>query len=79
MLTMIAEPDCPALSTRVAHRLVGSGRTRLRHVEVHEEAGAVILRGRVPSFYLKQVAQALAGSVQGVTAIRNEVVVSTGN
>lgn len=77
MVAMIAETARTPLTTRVADQLVSSGRTRLRDVEVHEEAGAVVLRGRVPSFYLKQVAQTLARSVHGVTTIRNEMIVTT--
>ncbi len=48
----------------------------LRDVQVTEEAGYVVLNGRVPTFYLKQLAQAIAGSVDGVNLLRNDIVVT---
>lgn len=39
-----------------------------------EECGdAVVLSGNVPSYYLKQVAQTVAGSVEGVHRVVNQV------
>lgn len=48
----------------------------LRDVQVTEEAGYVVLNGRVPTFYLKQLAQTIAGSVDGVNLLRNDIVVT---
>jgi osmotically-inducible protein OsmY len=65
------------LAAEVTQQLAGTGRLRLRSVQVNEANGTVILSGRVPTFYLKQLAQTIAGSVGGVATIRNEVVVSS--
>jgi len=61
----------------VSQQLVGSGRLRLRGVQVNEDRGTVVLTGSVPTFYLKQLAQTIAGSVSGVAAIRNEMIVGS--
>jgi len=52
------------------------GEWHLRDVQVTEEAGCVVLKGRVATFYLKQLAQTIAGSVDGVSLLRNDIVVS---
>lgn len=52
------------------------GEWKLREVQVTEEAGCVVLNGRVPTFYLKQLAQTIAGSVDGVSLLRNDIVVT---
>jgi len=45
----------------------------LRSVHVEVRAGCVILSGRLPSYYLKQVAQTDVMKVHGVMQIRNEI------
>ena len=77
--TRLAAPSSTAspLAKEVSQQLVGSGRLRLRGVQVNEDGGTVVLRGRVPTFYLKQLAQTIAGSVCGVAAIRNEMSVGS--
>lgn len=52
------------------------GEWKLRDVQVTEEAGYVVLNGHVPTFYLKQLAQTIAGSVDGVSLLRNDIVVT---
>lgn len=47
----------------------------LRAVDVVVTAGRVILIGRIPSFYLKQVAQEAARRVPGVSGFENRLVV----
>jgi osmotically-inducible protein OsmY len=37
------------------------------------ENGAIVLSGRLPSFYLKQIAQTIAASVDGVRRLENRV------
>lgn len=66
--------DSP-LASKVSQRLHGTGHLRLRNVKVEEDAGRVTLKGRVPSYYLKQLAQTVAVSVGGVGQIRNELTV----
>ncbi|QDT67433.1 BON domain protein [Planctomycetes bacterium MalM25] len=67
------------VTSRVVHQaedcLGASSHLFLRHVECHEEEGALCLEGKVPSFYLKQTAQSLLQSLDGVDRIVNRLVV----
>ncbi|HWA97225.1 MAG TPA: BON domain-containing protein [Pirellulales bacterium] len=45
----------------VRQRLLDSGYHALRKVECYYDAGVLTLRGRVPSFHQKQVAEGLVG------------------
>ncbi|WP_437205746.1 BON domain-containing protein [Planctomicrobium sp. SH664] len=45
----------------------------LKDVAVLEEGGKLVLTGRLPSYYLKQVVQTLAASVEGVRTVENRV------
>ena len=51
-----------------------------REVTFHYSNGVLTMRGRLPSFYLKQVLQTLLRDLDGVNQINNEVdvVTSTG-
>jgi osmotically-inducible protein OsmY len=59
------------LAQRVARALHATGRGPLRGIEVTVRARAVVLAGRVPSYYLKQIAQAAALAVPGIDQIHN--------
>lgn len=61
------------LAERVEHALRATGYGAVRSVEVFVNARIVILVGRVPCYYLKQVAQAAALAVPGAHHIRNEL------
>lgn len=67
--------DC-RLAERVKSMLTGTGYGPLRNVRVTVRARSVILSGRVPTYHLKQVAQAIASSVPGAWQIHNELSVS---
>ena len=54
-------------------RLQESGHGCVRCVSCHYHQGVLALRGRVPSFYLKQVAQTVVGQIDGVIEILNQV------
>lgn len=54
-------------------RLQQSGYTALLGVRCEFESGVLILRGQVPTYYLKQVAQALATEIEGVGRLHNEI------
>ncbi len=54
-------------------RLRQSSHSELRHVRCEFHEGALVLRGRVSSFYLKQLAQTLAAAVPGVQEIVNRI------
>ncbi|MEO0530211.1 MAG: BON domain-containing protein [Planctomycetota bacterium] len=54
-------------------RLGQSSHLFLRHVECHVEGHTLYLDGKVPSFYLKQTAQSLLKSLDGVKQVDNRL------
>jgi osmotically-inducible protein OsmY len=57
-----------------AHRALSStGYGQLRNLHVYCDHGRVTLQGRVPSYYLKQVAQAAIQSLPAVCDIDNDL------
>jgi osmotically-inducible protein OsmY len=72
LLLRQSREDC-CLAERVQRALRGTGYGPLRGVEVTVRAGLVILGGRVPNYYLKQLAQATALSVPGARRVRNDL------
>lgn len=77
-------PGLIMVAEKVVHeaevRLDRSSHLFLRHVACHFEDGALCIEGKVPSFYLKQTAQSLLQSLEGVERVVNrlEVVNSYG-
>ena len=61
------------LAERVERALRATGYGPLRAVNVAVHARLVVLGGRVPSYYLKQVAQTTAQSVPGAHQVRNDL------
>jgi osmotically-inducible protein OsmY len=61
------------LAERVERALGATGHGPLRGIQVAVHAGLIILGGRVPSYYLKQVAQATALAVPGARHVRNDL------
>ncbi len=61
------------IEANVQARLRQSPYPSLRRISCRLVGSGLILRGRVPSYYLKQVAQSVAVSVAGVPAVRNEL------
>jgi osmotically-inducible protein OsmY len=59
------------LAERTERALCSSGYGALRAIEVSVNARIVILQGRVPSYYLKQIAQAIALAVPGAHQVHN--------
>ena len=57
-------------------RLIKSSHVELRRLSVEVHAGTLLLRGRVSSYYLKQVAQSLVRGVSCVVEIDNQVCVT---
>ena len=53
--------------------LLKSSYLELRRVSCEFQAGILTLRGRVPRYYLKQIAQSLVTEVSGVTEIDNQL------
>jgi osmotically-inducible protein OsmY len=58
-------------------RLRGSGYGALHSVGCAFDSGVLHLRGRVPSYYLKQVAQSLVVDLEGVRQVINRLEVSS--
>jgi osmotically-inducible protein OsmY len=61
------------LAERLGLALRATGYGPLRDVEVTVQARLVILAGRVPSYYLSQVAQATALAVSGTHHVQNDL------
>jgi hypothetical protein len=57
-------------------RLRRSGYSALQHLSCECGAGVLTLRGRLPSYYLKQVALAVVATVEGVQHIDDQVEVA---
>ncbi len=77
------EPETPApdlqseLVREVEVGLYRSGYLALRAVDCGDHNGVVYLHGRVPTHYLKQVAQSIAICVTGVRRVVNLIEVVT--
>jgi osmotically-inducible protein OsmY len=69
--------DRSVLASQIAdqarQRLGGTSYQFLRFVECCFQNGVLTLRGRVPSFYLKQMAQTVLANLEGVERIDNRV------
>ena len=66
-------PYSTLVTEKVAESFKASGYRTLTAVACHFHEGVVVLRGRVPSFYMKQLAQVLAGRVPGVDVVANRL------
>lgn len=58
---------------QATNRLGQSSHLFLRHLECSGEDGVVVIEGKVPSYYLKQTAQSLVQSIEGVEKIINRL------
>ena len=63
------------LNQRIDDAIQASPHLQRRQLSVHQEAGRVILRGQVPSYFQKQIAQETIKHIEGVESIENELVV----
>ena len=72
---VMQRPSKQELLARIDHALRASGRMGLRNVRVVAERDRISLRGQVPSYYLKQVAQTMALTIEGVESVQNDLVV----
>ena len=61
---------------RIRREFLRTGDARLQRVRVEVHEGLVVLRGRVNSFYQKQLAQEAAKRVDGTKLVQNEIVVA---
>ncbi len=63
------------IANQVTSRLHACGHAPLRSLQVSAIPDAILLQGTLPTFYLKQMAQVLAKSVEGVDLVVNDTVV----
>jgi osmotically-inducible protein OsmY len=54
-------------------RLRGSSFLALRTIDCEYREGVLTLRGRLPTYYLKQVAQEVVAEVEGVERVSNSI------
>jgi osmotically-inducible protein OsmY len=66
-------PQEECVARLVESRLQQSSHSALRSVTCEFHTGTATLRGAVPTFYLKQLAQTLARQMQGVKQIVNRI------
>jgi osmotically-inducible protein OsmY len=57
----------------VAERLWSHAYQALRGISCEYREGVLVLRGRLESYYLKQLAQEVAGGVEGVVRLTNQI------
>ena len=69
----------PVSATELAERqLRSSPYLALRNITCDSQGGVLVLRGFLPSYYLKQMAQAVVTCVDGVEQVVNQIEVVTG-
>lgn len=77
-----SEPDrnshsrCQEIAEEARDRLRNAPHVNRRNVSCDCEDGVLWLRGEVPSFYAKQVAQEAVKAVEGITGINNDIEVT---
>lgn len=77
---MLSSPDVipfkkadDELARKAAAVLTASGYQVLRNLQVHCDNGRVTLQGRLPTYFLKQVAQITVEQVDGVRDVDNDI------
>lgn len=65
-----------AVEGSAAERLRSSSYRQTRHVRCEFHDGVLTLHGRVSSYYIKQLVQALVSSLEFVVVVRNQVEVA---
>jgi osmotically-inducible protein OsmY len=69
-----ADFRCPhEMRSEVAACLQKTGHLFSRAVSCEYDQGVLVLRGRVPSFYLKQLAQERVTSLDGISKVVNQI------
>jgi osmotically-inducible protein OsmY len=76
MVRFLPNPSWTDIRQAAERRLQASGYTVLRDVRCDFEGGVLRLRGRLPSQYLKQVAQAVVVDLEGVSTVENQITVA---
>ena len=74
-IALLAPPSArrPGPADLAERALCNSPYLSLRNVACAYQDGVLTLRGCLPTYYLKQVAQAVVGRVEGVRRVVNEI------
>ncbi len=79
--TTVPAEDISQIANRVAERaetqLRRNGHVATQDISCSYHEGVLLLRGRVPTYYLKQVAQTVVMRVDGVEQVDNRIEVGT--
>ncbi len=75
MVRFLSNPSWTDILQTAESRLRAGGYAVLRDVCCDFESGVLRLSGRLPSQYLKQVAQALVADLEGVSTVVNQITV----
>ena len=67
------------LNQRIDEAILASPYLQRRQLNIQEDEGRVVLRGHVPSYFQKQIAQETIKHLDGVESIENELVVDWGD
>ena len=70
---LLGAPISPRGASALQQQLQGSPYWSVRQLSCDMEQDRVVLRGTVPCFYLKQVAQALALKTVGIGPLRSDI------
>ncbi len=65
--------DDHQIRDRVQHVLQSSSYRPLQRIHCQVDSGVVMLHGRLPTFYLKQLAQSLVVKLGNVQAVNNAI------
>jgi hypothetical protein len=68
-----ARPQAPDVAGLVEGRLRSHPYQALRAVSCEYREGVLVLHGRLPTYYFKQIAQEVAGAVAGVARVDNRI------
>lgn len=63
----------PDMASQIDQALRSTGYLGLRDLRIRVAEGLVVLRGRVRTYHLKQVAQAVALGIRGVKEVQNDI------
>lgn len=66
-------PESQAVASIAQRKLYASPYASLRRVTCHFHEGVLTLRGRVPTYHMKQVTQTIVALIEGVEQVVNRV------
>lgn len=72
-MTSLDCPDSQNVADAAKHRILHQPHLKMQRLWCEYERGRLILRGQVPSFYFKQLAQEAVADLSGVRQVVNEI------